>query len=159
MCFKQTRSQLIKAGVKLLIQNKRKNSGSSSFDIDCKPPPLKMRPTTLPSPINNNYNSSSSSNNISRLNSSSSSSIPILTPAPVILTPTTDIVPSPTSTLNSPRHVTSPISVRSFPIKTDSTTSCDEEDDSDPKPVVRRHDVNFFGCFELKIILNFFHFL
>ncbi|KAG5674123.1 hypothetical protein PVAND_004108 [Polypedilum vanderplanki] len=111
--LQQTRSQLIKAGVKLLIQNKRKNSGSSNFDFDCKPPPLKIRPTTL----------SSSSPITTRLNSSSS------------IPSSSDTVPSPTSILTSPKQEKSPISVRSFPIKTDSTTSCDEED-SEPKPTV-----------------------
>jgi hypothetical protein len=45
----QTRSQLIKAGVKLFIQSKRKNSGSSC-DADCRPPPPKMRATSVSSP-------------------------------------------------------------------------------------------------------------
>lgn len=47
----QTRSQLIKAGVKLLIQSKRKNSGSSSCDADYRPPPPKIRATSASSPV------------------------------------------------------------------------------------------------------------
>lgn len=113
----QTRSQLIKAGVKLLIQNKRKNSGSSC-DADCKPPPLKIRATsTLSSPTSSSrdFNTSIPVNTNSHSRSNSS-----------------EIVPS-------PKQVSSPISVRNFPIKTDSTTSCDEE--VERKPVVNKHDV------------------
>lgn len=128
--LQQTRSQLIKAGVKLLIQNKRKNSGSSC-DADCKPPPLKIRATsTLSSPtaLSRDFNSSipvnnnnSSNNNKISNNSNSNSS---------------DIVPS--LTLKSPKQATSPISVRNFPIKTDSATSCDEE--VERKPVLTPED-------------------
>ncbi|CAG9809980.1 unnamed protein product [Chironomus riparius] len=117
--LQQTRSQLIKAGVKLLIQNKRKNSGSSC-DADCKPPPLKIRATsTLSSPTSSSRDFISSIPINSNTSSNSDSS---------------EIVP-----LTSPKQVASPISVRNFSIKTDSTTSCDE--DTDIKPLVNKHNL------------------
>ncbi|XP_070491177.1 activating transcription factor 3-like isoform X2 [Chironomus tepperi] len=116
--LQQTRSQLIKAGVKLLIQNKRKNSGSSC-DADCKPPPLKIRATsTLSSPTSSSRDFISSIPINNNTNSNSDSS---------------EIVP-----LTSPKQVASPISVRNFSIKTDSTTSCDE--DTDIKPLLTPED-------------------
>lgn len=40
--------------MKLLIQSKRKNSGSSSCDADYRPPPLKIRATSATSPVSRN---------------------------------------------------------------------------------------------------------
>lgn len=102
----QTRSQLIKAGVKLLIQNKRKNSGSSSCDADYKPTPPKIRVSSVSSP-------------------------PLLQRAipqdvPLAVTSPTESISSPT------RH-------RNFSIKTDSTSSCDE--DSEPKFSANKQEV------------------
>lgn len=91
----KTRSQLIKAGVKLLIQNKRKNSGSSSCDADYRPPPLKIRATSISSPV------SRKTSNVSE-------------------TP---------SCLISPKDEESS-SFDNFQIKTDDTTSCDEDSES-----------------------------
>lgn len=97
----QTRSQLIKAGVKLLIQSKRKNSGSSSCDADYRPPPPKIRATSASSPV--------------------SRTVAI----PEILTPLTPV-----------KEEASP---DDFQIKTDDTSSCDE--DSESKFSTGKHDV------------------
>lgn len=105
--FSQTRSQLIKAGVKLLIQSKRKNSGSSSCDADYRPPPSKIRATSIPSPV------------------SLTSAIPCEVPA----------------SLTSPKEeqIASPLDLDSFQIKTDDTSSCDE--DSETKFSANKHEV------------------
>ena len=92
--FIKTRSQLIKAGVKLLIQNKRKNSGSSSCDADYRPPPSKIRATSVSSPVPRNHI--------------------VIPEVPLILT--------------SPKDEES--SFDNFQIKTDDTSSCDEDSDS-----------------------------
>lgn len=105
LAFLQTRSQLIKAGVKLLIQSKRKNSGSSSCDADYRPPPAKIRATSVTSPI------------------SRTSAIPIESPSPI----------------NSLNDVKSPMSMEGFHIKTDDTSSCDE--DSESKFSTGKHEV------------------
>lgn len=91
--FIKTRSQLIKAGVKLLIQNKRKNSGSSC-DADYRPPPTKIRATSVSSPVPRNHI--------------------IIPEVPLILTSLKD----------------EESSFDDFQIKTDDTSSCDEDSDS-----------------------------
>lgn len=98
----QTRSQLIKAGVKLLIQSKRKNSGSSSCDADYRPPPPKIRATSVSSPV--------FLNNV--------------------------IPPEAPSSMSSLKEE---LSLDSFQIKTDSTSSCDE--DSETKFSAGKHEV------------------
>jgi len=105
--LQQTRSQLIKAGVKLLIQNKRKNSGSSSCDADYRPPPLKIRATSVSSPVTRN------------------SAIPCEF----------------SSSLTSPKEeqIASPLDLDSFQIKTDDTSSCD--DDSETKFSAKKHEL------------------
>ncbi|CRK89401.1 CLUMA_CG003151, isoform A [Clunio marinus] len=101
--LQQTRSQLIKAGVKLLIQSKRKNSGSSSCDADYRPPPPKIRATSTALPTSRK-----------------------------IVIPTSEVV---SPTITSPKE--EPIDP--FQIKTDSTTSCDE--DSEPKFSASKHEL------------------
>lgn len=102
----QTRSQLIKAGVKLLIQSKRKNSGSSSCDADYRPPPPKIRSISASSPVSRNI------------------AIPCELPSPIM----------------SPKEEPSPFELDSFNFKTDSNSSCDD-DDSEPKFSANKHEV------------------
>lgn len=102
----QTRSQLIKAGVKLLIQSKRKNSGSSSCDADYRPPPPKIRSISASSPVSRNI------------------AIPCEEPSPIM----------------SPKEEPSPFELDSFNFKTDSNSSCDE-DDSEHKFSANKHEV------------------
>jgi hypothetical protein len=115
--FSKTRSQLIKAGVKLLIQSKRKNSGSSSCDADYRPPPPKIRATSI---------SSSVSSPVSR--KSVSAAIPFEVPP----------------CLTSPKDEESSMGYDSFQIKTDDmSSSCDE--DSESKFSTGKHEVIKFN--------------
>lgn len=113
----KTRSQLIKAGVKLLIQSKRKNSGSSSCDADYRPPPPKIRATSV----------------------SSSVTSPVSRKSSVVAIPC-EVPPC----LTSPKDEESSLGLDSFQIKTDDmTTSCDE--DSESKFSAGKHEVIKFN--------------
>lgn len=78
-----------------MIQNKRKNSGSSSCDADYRPPPLKIRATSVSSPVSRK----------------------------------TSIIPEVPSSLISPKDEESS-SFDNFMIKTDDTSSCDEDSET-----------------------------